>query len=234
MKKVQEFVKFTNPLILNVIRGFYLSNDRDLCHSSFSCDMSWQGITTEVQLGVVAKLANITDEQLVEIEAEIDLVVNQNKIIQTENKTIIDDAVQVLKSLNNGLLSKYLDKNVDLPRPDYTRWYRYEFVVPGTVRRYVESAKIAIETYHKKLKAVEDKKVLTGEAVEYLISIGKRCGLDFNFENALNLANDYAGQREFERIMSLNPDVDYSDAEWEPHYGHSFKSVDIYITGIDD
>ena len=229
MSKVTSFIKFTNPLILNVIRGFYLSNNRDLCHSNLSSDMSWQGITNASQLEKVSQLANLTDNEILEIEAEIEAVVSQNKIIAIANAKMVEESVETLKSLQNELLSKYLAKNVRLPEPDYKRWYRYDFVEPGVVRRYVEHAKKLVANYHKKILRLEEKQVLSNEAVDYLIAKGKKYGVDFTIENALSYANDVAGNLEFDAIRLRNPDVDYSDNGWEALPGHTFKNVQIYI-----
>jgi len=228
---MKEFRKFTNPLILNVIRGYYLSNGV-LHHSNLSGEVTLDRIDTKDKFDLITRLANITDEQIVDIECEIDFVFFNNKNIQAENKTAIDVAVQTLKRLNNCLLSKSLDEKVEYPRPDYLEWTSHEsaFIMKvGMVRTYVDCAKATLEAYHKKLKEDEDVNILIGKAITYLISKGKRCGVDFNFGNAIRLADECAAQLELYRIMTLNPEVDLSDVTWNTNHGHSFESVDISI-----
>jgi len=228
MKQVQKFLVFNHPSILWVIRGFYLSNDRDLCHIQFPDLCDW-GITSDAEYYEVFNLASITDDQIIEIEKEIECVVNYNAAIQEHNTNVVGEAISVLKSLDNTKLSEYLDKHVSLPSPDYTKWIQYDFIGTGKVRKYVECAKRAIDLYHIKENESDNNDVLVGEAIAYLVQRGKKFGIDFTIDNAVSYANRVAGELEFERIIADNPTKDFSSVDWTPHKDNSFKNAEIYL-----
>jgi hypothetical protein len=177
--KVKKYLEFRNPLILNVIRNFEFGQNE-------SCI-----ILTNQPLYSVKALADITEEQILEIESEIAFVVKENTTIFMENQRVIDNAVSVLKSVVDKKTGRYIEKAIagQYPKPTYFRWLSNAFLKPTKARKMVELARMAIEFYHKRNAEEQHLKPRLSKAIEYLVLSGKRYGFDFNEKTAISLAD---------------------------------------------
>lgn len=205
--KLKEYKNFTNPIINNIIRNFYITNGDKLAHSSFDILFNPQTLTNE-QWNKVGALANITDQQITEIENEIKAVDNYNTSVQAYNNDLIKLAKDILFQLNNANLIKYLNKEANTERPDYT-WWHYN-PCNQNIKELVKAAKQRIAWRENVKKQEEASKNIINEAIKYCFDNNKKIGEDFTVDNCIDIANEIAYEKAKQELMQNNEYIDFN------------------------